>query len=596
MLALYIFIVGGEVLFASGPIGQHGLHPHPYWLVILSMAAAHGTVAGLISAALAVALQVFGLTIDIGLTDALARIWDQGHNVLLFCGGAYLVGEIHDSHARRHFRLREDLLENTRESLRVAYERDALLVANQRLRKRIEEQPAHMADLLRSSASMNTPDLDALLPAMLDLVARNCGTSRASVWRVDEKGTIHLVEERGWHPAEREPREYSLQQSEFLRYVLHSGQPTQAFEYRGRLQPFDPILAAPLVDAEGVILALVLAEEIPANLLSPTAASVFFGIVEWGSHALEREQPVLEIDPPVFEGDPEDPDHVTEATAAPVTPVRPPRRVRTAGDLEARLRIEFARCARYGARMSLIGLMVEGWVTDSESAQRELDSVLAEAMSPGLVDDEIYRSAQPGVYVMVLSGDQADETITHAIAHAASHVDGLPIRARVFGVDVSVPDVGSLATRFAGWMKENGAGDGSPFAAVEIDRAGHLEDLLVRLRLEQRIAMEQEHELPLVLFRAPNHATEEELVRAATAARRVLRPTDGVYVFEPNTVALLLPRTSDEDVKLVIDRFLAGWHAAGDVVSLSTSEPQILPCHEERLAPLGVLTALGGRA
>ncbi|MDJ0973480.1 MAG: hypothetical protein QNJ98_03405 [Planctomycetota bacterium] len=534
------------------------------------MAAAHGTIAGLTSAFIAVGIQILGLSPEHGLGGAIGLIFAEPQSTLLFLFGGFLVGEIHDAHARRFHNATAELEAAQRDARRLSYERETLLTALHRLKKRIEEQPVHLANLIESSAKLQQGPSDDLYPMLLDLVNKNCGASKASVWLVDAQGRLGLAAERGWVQGERLDRIAHYAQSDLIAFAIRMRCEIKAFEFGSRVQPGDPLFVAPLEAPDGSLHGLLVVDEIPSRLVSPGAAAVFFGIAEWASTTLAVKGWGSQADDAVG--------------------LRP---VRGEADLSERLRVEFDRTTRYGTPLSVAIVQVAGWRYRSTAARDELERALVHELSPVLEDRELYRFGHPGCYVLVMSGVDAGYDGADLKLEGETRPDTtLRIESRLLGVDSEAPDLHSFIERMDAHFREHAAQpfeDDVPLLVPPLGELGDLDGLLRRLRVEARVAQETGAPCHLAIFHGVSPDGGRPWPTGARQALEQLRPSDGLYWFDPDSLVLLMPNTDRDSADVAAARVLAVLRDAGGPELSLIPEPQIVACEAEGLAPLTLL-------
>ena len=526
----------------GAPIGAFGLHPHPYWIPILTLAAAQGTVAGLFAVLMGVSIQVFGLTLAQGLDVAVGTLIASPSSTLYFLGGAFVIGEIHDVHAGKFRHLQRLLSRESTKAAQLQYERDVLMTANARLRQRIEEEPHQLAELIDSTARIQRSRNEEIYSVLLDIVRSHCGATKASVIQPDEGGGWRLRAQVGWTDQEHDERLEALAQSPIVALAANEKRGVQAFEIGVSLKPFDPFYAVPLSRADGSVRAVVSLDEMPAQQVSPGVAAVFFGIAEWADASLALG--ALEAD-----------------TNGPIVK---PANIGTNEELAERVRLEYHRIERYGGSLCVACAYVPEWHHSSKAAQLELDRVVFRQLSDALGSETMYRFGVAGCYVVVhhsstrdaeaLPSDHVRERWAAAVANARP-----PIVVDWIAVDVDAPDPHSLTAKIAAHFQKNaGRGDAVVLDAVRTSVAGtvwDLDTLLRRAPLESALARETEDPCQAVLVCADIEDRPFDIETLREAAD-VLRPTDGVFVVSDRVLVLLLPNSQSVDAEVATTRLL----------------------------------------
>jgi hypothetical protein len=557
-----------ELVFTDGPVGHFGIHPHPQWLIILGMAGAHGMVAGLCSVVVGIGVQLLGLGAIHGLGEAWATIVSNPEPSLLALAGAFLVGEIHDAHARTFRNMRARWESSRDHAERLVYERDVLFASIQRLKKRIEDQPVHLANLLQSSSRMQGDQAGSLSEKALALVVDSCNPSKASVWNVADDGRISLVAVHGWSEEERAERTVSYRTSDLVQFAVRMRCEVKAFDFPGSARAEDPILIAPLKDVSGKVSALLCLDEVPAPLLSPESVAVFFGCAEWASASLSAQ-----------------PDEEAQDAV-------PLRRVLDSLDLGERLRVEFDRSARYGSALGVGLIQAPMWRHGSEAAQRELDGLVARVFAEQLQGRELYRFGHPGCYAVVLPGVTGDTDEEGALPAPVVAEGGLRFETKIIAADTASPDLRSLLVRMDGHLRRrsrNKLPQGVPIAIPPAGHVGTLDGLLRRLRTELSVSHEMGDETQLAILALPTGVAAPPAGTEQRAWVEGLRPSDALFQLDERRIVALLPNTDRAGADKAMARFTQHLIQMLGLDEAAFGMPRFVVCKPEGFAPLDLL-------
>ena len=538
---LYAVIVLIEQMSGAGPLGLFGFEPHPYWIPILTLAAAQGTVAGLFAVLMGVSIQVLGLTLAQDLSTAVGTLVTSPASTLYFLAGAFVIGEIHDVHAGKFQKIHRQLSDESSKAAQLQYERDVLMTANARLRQRIEEEPQQLAELIGSTTKIQRSRSDEIYGVLLEVVRSHCGATKASILERSENGAWSLRATMGWTDEERDERLAALRSSPIIEAATKDVRGVQAFEMGVALRALDPFYAVPLSRADGSIRAVVSLDEMPAQQVSPGVAAVFFGIAEWADASL--------------------------ALGAMESDVRGRSRrlvnVATLDALSERLRLEYHRIERYGARVSIACIHVPQWHHQSSAANEELDRVVFAHLFDVLGSETLYKFGAPGCYVAIHMGEMAPgealpaSDVQDAWLLACANTRP-PLAMHWVPVDVKVPDPHTLMTHIASYFQEHAGRGGTAVLDAIRSQSGNvfdLDTLLRRAPLEAALATETGDpcQAVLVCADAADRPFEPEALRAAA---QILRPTDGVFLVSERVLVLLLPSSEPVDAEVATTRLL----------------------------------------
>ncbi|HXG61438.1 MAG TPA: hypothetical protein VNO22_08695 [Planctomycetota bacterium] len=282
---------GAGLLFFPHDPGFRGFEFNPFLLPILFFAlrfgAAHGAVAGLASAAwVALIGGRFGV--------------EDGSLILpgFLAAAGVFAGFLSREQGRRlaRFQARARALERERRrAVRALAAQDAVL---RELRSRIEEYGVAPETLYRLCRAMSGERPEDLYGAVLEILARDVGATRAAVYEVAAGGTLELRASRDARPASA-PFPPSLPAGEGLPgRALREGRVACRFE-PGAASPGPALLCGPIREGSRVR-ALAVVEELPLFEFAPATVTRLEALLEWASEALtraarrrEREEPAL---------------------------------------------------------------------------------------------------------------------------------------------------------------------------------------------------------------------------------------------------------------------------------------------------------------
>jgi len=285
---LFGIIVMLEMKLGDGKIGAYKVHPHPYWLVVIPMAAARGVVAGMVAACVASALYLMGAQrANPGQPiEALLTVTTMLEPILFF-GVGFLVGEFRDVTAARNKRQAVKLAAARNHAKKMREQRDVLSEANRILEKRLVDHTTQFGNLIVAATRIEHAGRKEAFEIALELIEEHCGAG-ASVLMPLADGTVDFLCHRGWPETESADRLREARACDFVRRAVEEGRTINGFSLEESPPDSGPLVVAPLVDENGVIEALLCLDEIPTSRLNASAVRTFLAIGEWVSAVLAR--------------------------------------------------------------------------------------------------------------------------------------------------------------------------------------------------------------------------------------------------------------------------------------------------------------------
>ncbi len=551
--ALYGVIVLIEFFTGDGRIGAFGVHPHPYWLVILPMAAGRGLTAGLTAAACATLLVVFGAQRESGIEDLRELLtFKIMLEPILFFAVSFLIGEFRDIARDRLSVLTDELAKAGTEYERVRQQRDVLSAAGRVLERRLVDQNSHFGNLIETASRTELASPAEIREIALELVEEYCGAS-ASVLMPRLDGQLELLCQRGWPAGETEARLEVSRESEYVQRAIREGREINGFSSAEEPPENGPLVVTPLTGAPGVIDALLCLDDVPASVLNGSTIRTFKAIARWTSALLTRS---YQDGAPVSGGSDEF-SHLEPS----------PKWIGSAGDLGVRLGLEYDRTVRHGLPLSFLAIRIRGTVGLPAPRMAEVDEFMVDRFATRTrASDALYRFPQAGCYLMVLPGTPADgaQALRRRLVPEQREEWEVPgeIEVDVFEPAPGTPDPDSLVEQMTG-LFAGGEGVCGPGRAFELPAGRHIGTIREFLRTligEIGLAMRNEYPLQVISIRSEETVGVEPGLLAfhiRQATEGGLRQTDSLFALGEGHVVAVLPKTDPEQGTEISERLLA---------------------------------------
>jgi len=592
ILALFLIVVPVE-WSVNGSVGSFGAHPHPYWLIVLPMAAARGVVAGLLAAAVAGVLFALGALTALNekAPTLLEDVFEFEHMLepILFFVVAFFTGELHDEMASRYRKLhrRHDDVQDRNQSLRQ--ERDVLRDANRELEKRIVDASVQFGNLIITAERIESSGRAEVFEIALELVEEHCGAGASILLRLED-GSLDYLCHRGWDDDELSDRLAIARESGLVQRAIGEGHIVNGFEEGETPPATGPLVVAPLFDSSGLIKALLCLDEVPETRLNPSTITIFLGIANWISSVLTR----LARN-----------DDAKRLADTPRPAMSGALWLGSSDDLGERLRLEVERCARYGVPTSFLAIQLSTITDMTSEGMDKADRFIAAHFTTGLrPSDNVYRFGYPGCYLLVLAGTSVSgaevvrNRLLRRIDYAGSTEVG-PVEIFASGPDAEAPDLLSLVDRVADRLRKNSVQaleGGCPITVPTRSQAHDSHALARRLHMETSLSQRCNLDLHVIAIR-PHLASPDAIHtlarHLADVGTTLLRATDGIYHVSSDCMAIVMPSTRGPEAASLAHRIVQALRERDTASLYGDVETKVIGLGPENPDVHAMLIALG---
>ncbi|MBI3969543.1 MAG: GAF domain-containing protein [Chloroflexi bacterium] len=285
------FIVAINLVLFSDNWGYFEANPHPFWLVILPVAARYGALPGYVVGFAATATYVLliitqprsAFAVDILSTEALL-------NPVLFVVVGAALGELRERQKRDQKRLAAKYDEVELGLQDIAQRYLAAVEINRELERRIVSQTSTVTTLYQAAKALEQLDVEELSPSLLELTtsfieAEACALYLAQggrfVLKVSRPEVVDFV-----RPAELDTTRgmaalvIGNKRTATIRDVMAEATPSQIVSQR-------LLMATPLLDQRQQIIGILTVEKMPFLRFTPSAVKLFTLLGDWASTAFQ---------------------------------------------------------------------------------------------------------------------------------------------------------------------------------------------------------------------------------------------------------------------------------------------------------------------
>ena len=376
-----------NLLWFRDKIGFLGVHPHPYWIVILLIATRYGFRGGVWTGFLAAGIYLAML--KMGRHDlSLWELADTRYLVtpVLFLVVGMIVGEIREVQKRKF-----EQLETDHESLREAFDQfsrsyEAMDKANQELDTRIISQEHTLFTLYAAAHGLKSLQEKEIYPAVLELVKDFLSAEACSIYMLSDN-RLKLVIGSG-DPAKLERKKAVDPDDGMMGRAFSSGETVSlnffvSSKDFSQLEGSEIIISAPLVSSNKQTLGVLNIEKLPFVKFNPQTVHMTSLLADWCGVAVENARTYKETK------DRNISDEITHAY--------------TYTYLQERLREEFSRARRYKQPLSVLSLDIVDFSAFSDQVKQDVLTVLSLVLKNKLrTVDLLFHGSDTGRYIIIL--------------------------------------------------------------------------------------------------------------------------------------------------------------------------------------------------
>lgn len=263
------------------------INPHPFWIIVLLVAAQYGTGEGLAAAAAStVALLLFNMP-EQGIQQ---NIYDYLYMVaktpLLWVIAGVSLGELRMKHIRERREMQAALTHAQEREEKIAESYEWVRASKDKLELRIAGQLRSGVAAYQAARAMDTLTPDQVLRGLAELVSAAMNPERFSIYTLDGEG-LTLSFTQGWREQEPLNRRFAPG-SDLYRAITASRQMLAVSNpEHERVLAGQGVLAGSLIDrASGEVVGMLKIESIGFTGLNLSSIETFAALCEWAGMSL----------------------------------------------------------------------------------------------------------------------------------------------------------------------------------------------------------------------------------------------------------------------------------------------------------------------
>ena len=285
-----------NLLFFNDHLGFLDVNPHPFWIVVLPIAARYGFKAGSLTGLIAAITLIAMLKLnrpDLDIFD----IVHTGHCLtpLLFVLAGIIIGEISEAQ-RKMFKELKDSFNNLYEMYQNLSKRyEAINTAKQELDSRIITQEHTISSLFKKAQNFKSLSENEIYPSALTLLKDSIFSEASSIYLLSDN-KLKLVASSDIQEGKEHLKEISSSEG-IMGEVISSGE-TISINTMITSDEFtadsnsEIIISAPIFNSKDNILGVLNVEKLPFVKFNPQAVRITSLIADWCGDALENSRSV----------------------------------------------------------------------------------------------------------------------------------------------------------------------------------------------------------------------------------------------------------------------------------------------------------------
>lgn len=262
-------------------------NPHPFWIVVLLLAAQYGTNEGLLAAALATLFYLVGnMPVAAEGVNHYTHLYTIAINPILWFVVGWIVGELRQRHVRERDDLRRDLADASQREHVISDSYKFVRNRKEALEIQVSGQLASSIEAYRAAKSVETLDPKSVMQGVERLVKSVLGPQKFSLFILhDTKLTATIL--HGWNPSDKYAQEVDSFSPLYQSVVGNLETLVIANEQHEIALAGQGLMAGPIIDPESRrVIGMLKVEQMDFTSLSLSSVETFRALSEWIGTAL----------------------------------------------------------------------------------------------------------------------------------------------------------------------------------------------------------------------------------------------------------------------------------------------------------------------
>jgi hypothetical protein len=284
-------IAFGYIATPNNPF-MTGVSAHPYFVVVVLLAARYGMIAGLISTTALTVIYILGGLAQPGDNSAIPPLLESPHvitisGLFLF---AVIIGAFSDAF-RHRIKIVEAKIQDQKEHLTALNKQNELLIqTNRELRNRIMEESPSFQTLFEMAHKLCTRNGQIVYSVVLDILEEHLQAERSAFYLV--KGNmLQLAACIGWDKVLEQDQILSIDHCKMIKQAISEKKlvSLRDFVYRDERTLGDRIVAAPVCSqTDGKVIGVITIEKIPFDRFTPQSLRILSLVADWTAKTLTQ--------------------------------------------------------------------------------------------------------------------------------------------------------------------------------------------------------------------------------------------------------------------------------------------------------------------
>lgn len=288
----FTVMIAINILFFRDDMGFYGFRYHPYWIIILAIAARYGFRGGLMVGITGGVMMLSLIKIsepDFAIKE-LMRFKYLVTPVLFIVVGTFL-GELREMQKRQFDKLNNGYKELQESFGVLSIKYDTLSMAKQELDTRIISQEQTISTLYESAQALKSLKEEDIYPAVLKILKDFVSTEECSIYKASGE-KLKMIANLGWQGGNNHPLEVDIEEG-IMGRVISTGKTVSINDVLKADESYNfsdlnLIVSAPITTSEKVVLGVLNIEKMPFVKFNPQSIKIASLLADWCGSALEN--------------------------------------------------------------------------------------------------------------------------------------------------------------------------------------------------------------------------------------------------------------------------------------------------------------------